>query len=88
MKDKKTTTPIPQEEKKLTYLEAVKDLGRIINSMEGSELNMDDLSAKVHAATQRLEYCQKALHEIEENVIEMMKANALYTPEIERLMKK
>ncbi|MDR2358686.1 MAG: exodeoxyribonuclease VII small subunit [Prevotellaceae bacterium] len=88
MKDKKTSIPAPQEEKKLTYLEAVKDLARIIDSMEGSELNMDELSEKVNAAIQRLEYCKKALHEIEQNVVEMMKANGQYTPEIEQLMKK
>ncbi|MDR0581800.1 MAG: exodeoxyribonuclease VII small subunit [Prevotellaceae bacterium] len=83
MKDKKTSASIPQEEKKLTYLEAVKDLSQIISSMEDGDLNMDELAEKVDAATRRLEYCQKALHEIEQNIQELIKAGARYTAGME-----
>lgn len=83
MKDKKISKSVPQGEKKLTYLEAVKDLSQIISSMENSDLNMDELIEKVNAAMERLEYCQKALHEIEQNVYELIKAHAQYTAETE-----
>jgi exodeoxyribonuclease VII small subunit len=82
MKNKQTSKTPAQEGKELTYLEAVEDLARIIESMEESDLNVDELSEKIKAATERLQYCQKALHAIEENVNELMKANAEYTASI------
>lgn len=82
MKDKQTLQTPSQEGKELTYLEAVEDLARIIESMEENDLNVDELSEKIKAATERLQYCQKALHAIEENVNELMKANAEYTASI------
>ncbi|MDR2802067.1 MAG: exodeoxyribonuclease VII small subunit [Prevotellaceae bacterium] len=81
MKDKNTSKSTSTEDKKLTYLEAVEDLARIIKSMENSDLNMDELSEKVNAATKRLDYCQKALHEIEQNVTELIKAHAPHPAE-------
>ncbi|MDR3132934.1 MAG: exodeoxyribonuclease VII small subunit [Prevotellaceae bacterium] len=87
MKDKKTPKPVSPEGRELTYLEAVEDLARIIDAMENDELNMDELSEKVKAATERLNYCQKALHAIEQNVNELMKANARCMAEFEQLSK-
>ncbi|MDR3350918.1 MAG: exodeoxyribonuclease VII small subunit [Prevotellaceae bacterium] len=81
MKNQKTSKPATQEEKKLTYLEAVKDLANIIDSMENANLNMDELSEKVNAAIKRLEYCKKALHVIEQNVNGLIKTGIQYTEE-------
>jgi exodeoxyribonuclease VII small subunit len=77
----KTATPEP-EGRKLTYLEAVEDLARIISSMEQGNLDIDQLAAQTKAANERVQYCREALHEIEQNVNELMKANALYTKSI------
>jgi exodeoxyribonuclease VII small subunit len=73
MKDKKISEIPSQEGRELTYLEAIQDLARIIDSMESSDLNVDELSEKINAATARLEYCKKALHAIEEEVNKLMK---------------
>jgi exodeoxyribonuclease VII small subunit len=55
-------------EKGLDYASAYGELQDILQAMEGGEIDVDDLSAKVKRAAELIEFCQGRLKEAEVEV--------------------
>jgi len=47
------------------YDEAVKELNKILNELEGDDISIDKLSEKVNRAKELVEYCNERLRSIE-----------------------
>jgi exodeoxyribonuclease VII small subunit len=52
----------------VTYKEAVDSLRRIVEDIEGSELDVDVLSEKVKEATRLIKLCKEKLFKVDEDV--------------------
>jgi len=58
---------------KLTYTEAVTELENILAELESnSEVNMDVITEKVKRAAILMELCKKQLHDLDEELEQMM----------------
>jgi len=58
---------------KLTYTEAVTELENILAELESnSEVNMDVITEKVKRAAVLMELCKKQLHDLDEELEQMM----------------
>ena len=58
---------------KLTYTEAVTELENILAELESnSEVNMDVITEKVKRAAALMELCKKQLHDLDEELEQMM----------------
>jgi exodeoxyribonuclease VII small subunit len=56
------------KDKKLTYGKAVDELKTIIEKMENSELDVDELNNDVKRATYLIEFCRSELYATEEHI--------------------
>lgn len=54
--------------KELTYVEAMAEIDEIIVQIEGDELDIDNLSAKIKRVAQLVELCKLKLRSTEEEV--------------------
>lgn len=58
---------------KLTYTEAATELENILGELESnSEVNMDVITEKVKRAAVLMELCKKQLHDLDEELEQMM----------------
>lgn len=58
---------------KLTYNEAINELEKILKELESnSEINFDQITQKIQRATELLEFCNKKLHQIDEDLEKLL----------------
>lgn len=58
---------------KLEYNEAINELEKILKELESnSEINFDQITQKVQRATELLEFCNKKLHQIDEDLEKLL----------------
>lgn len=53
----------------ITYTEAYNELQEIVESIEDSKINIDDLETKIKRASDLLKICKNKLHKTEESVL-------------------
>jgi exodeoxyribonuclease VII small subunit len=68
-------------EPNLTYDDAVRELQEILSQLQGSELGIDDLTAKLQRAGILLDYCQGKLTKTEAEVQAVLKRLGLDSAE-------
>ncbi|HOK36724.1 MAG TPA: exodeoxyribonuclease VII small subunit [Paludibacteraceae bacterium] len=57
----------------LTYNEAINELEKILEELENNtEINFDQITQKVQRATELLEFCNKKLHQIDEDMEKLL----------------
>ena len=54
--------------KQTTYTKAFDELQQIVEEMENSQINVDDLDVKIKRASELLKICRDKLHKTEESV--------------------
>lgn len=58
---------------KLEYNEAINELEKILKELESnSEINFDQITQKIQRATELLEFCNKKLHQIDEDLEKLL----------------
>lgn len=58
---------------KLKYNEAINELEKILKELESnSEINFDQITQKIQRATELLEFCNKKLHQIDEDLEKLL----------------
>ena len=60
-------------EEKLTYEQAVQELEDILEALEKGDVGIDELNERVKRAAYLLDHCRRALREVEESVMEVIK---------------
>ena len=58
---------------KITYTEAFEELQQIVTDLEGAEISIDELDARVKRASVLLKICREKLYKTEQNVLETLK---------------
>ena len=58
--------------KTISYTEAFEELQQIVQELESSEINVDELSKKIKRANSLLKICQDKLSKVEEDVNEII----------------
>lgn len=58
--------------KKISYTEAYIELQEIVSEMENSEINIDQLDAKIKRASELLKVCKDKLFKTEKNVQDIL----------------
>jgi exodeoxyribonuclease VII small subunit len=65
---------INMTKKELTYQQAIAEVEKILELLEGSTENVDAMSAAVKRATELLQLCHKKLRDTEEELEKQLKA--------------
>lgn len=63
-----TSAPTPQEAEEPRYREALMELEQILDQIEGGEVDLDDLGAKVERAAQLIQLCRGKIEQAEMQV--------------------
>ena len=59
--------------KKILYTDAIEELENIVSSIEGDDVNVDELSVKVKRAAELINICKDKLQNTEEEVNSILK---------------
>lgn len=57
----------------MNYTDAIEELEKIVQEIEGSEISVDELSAKVKRASELIRFCKKTLYNTETEVDKILK---------------
>lgn len=57
----------------MNYTEAIEELEKIVQEIEGSEISVDELSDKVKRASELIRFCKRTLYNTETEVDKILK---------------